>query len=40
MSNGHQNTMTPCEGVRDIKLACGHDAKWFVPRSPEPRYGS
>lgn len=32
-SKGHQNEITPCEGVRDIKTACGHAAVWFVPRS-------
>lgn len=32
-SAGHQNAMTPCEGVRDFKHACGHAARWFVPRA-------
>lgn len=27
-----QNTMTPCEGARDFKIACGREAKWFKPK--------
>lgn len=34
-SAGHQNSMTPCEGARDFKHACGHVARWFSPRSVE-----
>lgn len=34
-SDGHRNEMTPCEGVRDFKHACGHSARWFEPRVKE-----
>ena len=27
-----QNTIAPCNSVRDFKVACGHAAKWFQPR--------
>jgi hypothetical protein len=26
-----RNLMTPCEGARDMKDACGHVARWFAP---------
>ena len=29
-SGGFTNTMTGCEGVRDMKALCGHRAQWFV----------
>lgn len=30
-----RNTLTPCEGARDFKVACGHEARWFKPREAE-----
>lgn len=35
-SQGHKNEITPCEGVRDFKHACGHAARWFQAREAAP----
>ena len=29
-TDGKRNVMSPCEGIRDIRDACGHKARWFV----------
>jgi hypothetical protein len=26
----HHNTIAECNSVRDFRVACGHDARWFI----------
>jgi hypothetical protein len=28
----HHNTVAECNAARDFKVACGHEARWFVAK--------